>query len=422
MPRYVRIALGLVAAVAAYVAWVFFQPDEALAPTLGDNAVSAGTRRPSEATIGLIGLEAPAGTDFMAHGRAAFAEAVRVGGYPMDFAKQLRQEKPRLHATWPENMECWLYSPGGETPEQISQNCATPAQLQTVLDENAELLQRYRVIQKLPTAADGESFGGRTTISLGKLVVADIANELRLGQTERAYRKWADNHLHQSRMVGYEGNWVMMAINMVSEGLSFIGLELLLAKAPQVMQTHREELLELLKPRDDVWKNIAGTMRAEVRAFDQIRAELPIQRFVRMNRLKNRFGAFSNDLIDALAANMADLPTAIATVKARHDVWRAGDVFDPITGSAWRLLMSGQIKTGELIRAKFAKEAQRRLYAIKVMRATANVADANIETNMKAMPREFHNPTDGTPAQWDAGKRMLYFNIHGGGRVEVTIP
>ena len=73
MPRYVRIALGLVAAVAAYVAWVFFQPDEALAPTLGDNAVSAGTRRPSEATIGLIGLEAPAGTDFMAHGRAAFA-------------------------------------------------------------------------------------------------------------------------------------------------------------------------------------------------------------------------------------------------------------------------------------------------------------------------------------------------------------
>ena len=422
MPRYVRITLGLVAAVAAYVAWVFFQPDEALSPTLGDNAISAGTRRPSEATIGLIGLEAPAGTDFLAHGRTAFAEAARVGGYAMDFAEQLRQGKPRLQATWPENMECWLYLPDDETPEQIRQNCATPAQLQTVLDENAELLQRYRAIQKLPVAADGESFRGTTTIKLGKLVVANIANELRLGQTERAYRKWADNHLHQSRMAGYGGNWFMTAINMVNEGLSFSGLELLLAKAPEVMQTHREELRELLKPRDDVWKNIAGTMRAEVRIFDQIRAELPIQRFVRMNRLKNRFAAFSSDLIDAVAANMADLPATIATVKARHDAWRVGDVLDPITGFAWRLLMSGQVKTGELIRAKFAKEGQRRLYAIKVMRATANLSDASIEADLKAMPLEFHNPIDGTPAQWDAGRRMLYFNIRGGGRVEVAIP
>ena len=83
--------------------------------------------------------------------------------------------------------------------------------------------------------------------------------------------------------------------------------------------------------------------------------------------------------------------------------------------------MSGHVRRGELIDAIFRKEAQRRLYTIKIMRVTAKALDANIEADMKAAPREFRNTYDGSPAQWDASTRTLYFTAAGRGRVQIAM-
>ncbi len=419
MSRTKYIVLSVAAAIVAFVAWMFFQPDEA--PMWRDAVAFNDTRQASEATIGLLGLEAPAGTDFMEHGRLVFAEAVRTGGYPMDATGLLLEGKPRLEARYRESLECWLYLPGEEMPEEVSRNCASPVQLQAILDENAELLNRYRAIQKMQVAADGEAFRAQTVITLGKLMIADIANDLRLGETERAYRKWADNHRHQSQMAGYAGNWVMVAVNQVNEGLSFTSLDLLFAKAPRLIQSHREELLELVKPRDRIIEDIAATLRGEIRVFEQIRADVPEQHRVRINRLRNRFAAYSNDFVAAVATSPSNPAAPVAAVKARHIAPRMSDIFDPSTASAWELLMSGQLKQGELINMMYRKEAQRRLYTIKIMRATANASDGNFEADMEAAPRELRSPFDGSPAQWDADQRVLYFAVAGGGRVQITI-
>ncbi len=420
MSRTKRIILAVVVAAAGYVGWVFFQPDDALAPALR-GATHVGERQVSEATIGLIGLDAPAGSDFMKHGRLALAEAARTGGYVMEAATSIRAGKPRLEVTWQGDLDCWLFPPGEKIHEEFSKNCTSPAQLQTALVENAEMLERYRAIQKLPVTADGESFRGQTTIKLSKLIVADIANDLRQGQDERAYRKWADNQLHQAQMAGYGGSWTMTAINMVNEGLSFTGLDLLLAKAPDLMQSHRAELLKLVKPRGNVGKDIATIANGELRLFEQIRGELLLQRFVGINRLRNRIAVYSSEVVDAIATHPAAV-AAISTVNARHSAWRVSDIFDPITASAWQLLMSSQLKTGDLIGALFRKEAQRRLYTIKIMRAAAKAPNTDIEADMKSAPSELRSPFDGTPAQWDASTRTLFFNVVGGtGRVQEVL-
>ncbi len=187
------------------------------------------------------------------------------------------------------------------------------------------------------------------------------------------------------------------------------------------MQQHRAEMLELVKPRGDTLKLLEGIMHREIRVFEQIRSELPMHQFVRMNRLRNRFEAYSKDVMEAAAANPMTLPAAINDVNARHRDWRAGDLFDPITASAWRLLMSGQIKRGELIDAMFRKEAQRRLHTIRIMRVTEKAPDANIEADMKVAPRQLRNPFDGSPAQWDASARTLYFTTASRGRVQITM-
>jgi hypothetical protein len=423
MSRTSLLITSTVGIVLAYAAWVFFQPDDALAPDVPTIPVS---RSVSDVTIGLIGLEAPAGADFMAYGRKIYLEMQQADFSSHSATAKGKTGEQRLAATFPDNLECWLYRPRDEMSAEVKNNCATKAELQTVLNENAELISRYRQIQKLAFAADGESFRMQSQIYLNKLHVAEIALDLQNGNAELAYRKWADNHRHQTRMAGYQGDWVVTAVNLVNEGLSLLALDILMAHAPQLMQTHRDELQDLLKPRPNDWqRNLANILRSELRQYKQrpesAVAQHIVHEHVRENRLQNRYAAYIADYTNAVRKNPANTANALQEVHASHRAWRASDLLDPINAIAYRSLIEGQYKTGALIQSTANKEAVRRLWTIAVMQPNlltkADVAPASLITD-----KDLHSPFDGSVAKWDAAKRVLFFEGEANKHAKITVP
>jgi hypothetical protein len=404
--RAIFVNLGVLA---LYIAWAVLQPDEKLKPELATAFASPGPKV-SDATIGLTGLEAPMGVDFMQHGRLMLA-AMQAGEDWPTATKRLNNGKPVLEFKWRDNIDCHMFSKHEDVPQVVRDNCASVEQTEAFLRDNAELMRRYRLIQKMPVTADGVNFKAQAAINLGKMNMVDIVNDLRLGRTEQAYEKWRNNHIHQTRMVSYGGGWVMLAINLVNEGLSMGSLNLLLEQAPQLMETHHDELLALLKPRDLTYYNLGGVMLGENKFLEQQIAEKGLGRFIRVNRLRNRFDDYSHELVDVAAKQPATVVAATAEVRKRHLELRTTDIIDPINSITWRLAMNEYIKGGQLIESMLAKEAQRRLFTLKVMMAKSKIADADVDAFLKAAPIELRSPSNGAAFTWNAAKRSLGYDI-----------
>ena len=154
---------------------------------------------------------------------------------------------------------------------------------------------------------------------------------------------------------------------------------------------------------------------AENRLFELWRRDLPMQRFVRQNRIRNRFADYAIDVIATASQNWTTLPASISAVKERHLRARAMDVIDPITSITWRLLMQGQMKQGELIESMLRKEAQRRLFTIKIKitMATAKAGDTDVEALLKSASVELRSPFDGSAFKWMSAKRAVVGAIPG---------
>lgn len=396
------------AALALYTAWAFLRPDEELKPELVPAFANAAPRY-SDATIGLAGLEAPMGVDFMQHGRLLLAALEKSDDW-LGATRQINHGKEVLAFKWNDSVECWLFGKRDAMPGPVRETCATSDEVGANLRENDELMRRYRLVQKMPVTPDGANFKAQVAINLAKLNAIDIARDSREGRAEQAYAKWRDAHIHQARMAGYGGIWVMSAINLVNEGLGYGALGLMLENAPELMTTHREELLALLKPRDLGYYNLPAVMLSESRWTEREMNAKGVGRYIRVNRQRNRYDDYSQELNDLISRRAVD-KASVNELRQRSRALGVRDVVDPINAVAWQFATDVGGWRGELIESMQAKEAQRRLFTLKVLLMTAKTPDDAVGAFLKSAPAELRSPADGNAFGWDAKKRSLVYRV-----------
>jgi hypothetical protein len=400
-----------------YVLFLLVRPDEEL--LLAAKAFYAVRDRtiPDEqnAAIGLFGLYAPAGADVMAHGKRVQQISARSQAWNEAFQQS---EKPgSLDFKYTAEIECWLVANGGERVE--SKECASPERLATILRDNTHLA-RYKEIQKLPYADLG-AYKAQAVIGVNKLLHAEILLDVEQGRTEEAYQKWRDNFAFIGSLQAANGTWMMTAVGLIYEGFSYSALDGMLRGAPQLIEAHYDELSALLKPGSLARYNLPAIMRAEEKMAQLLPSSdmhwatslwLP---FHRPNYHTNRQFEFAQAFLRVADGNPANLPMRATSSLAELSRVDFGsiDYTNAINSVSSRLFIAGQVKASELLLNMHGKNAQQRLYTLRLQIAKEKIPDAEIASFLAASPVGLHNPFDGKPMQWDGAKRTLSFSIPG---------
>jgi hypothetical protein len=340
------------------------------------------------ATIGLFGLSAPPGVDFMQYGRT---EAKRI-------ASGLGVDPNGLQVAWPSRVGCWSWSDPDSSDK--TPDCASLEEAIATVRENATMLDRYREVQRLPAAPDSFWGAGSLFISMVKLSVTEMKIDSRRGHFEDAYRKWADHHAFLQRMCSVSESWLVTAVCLVNEGLSLYALEPLLWRAPQLIDVHAEEFLRLLESGSGSRYNLPGIMRsghAEVmRAYETS----DNKDFLSPNYITNRYYRYATRVME-----LAENPES-----AFDDFEESGvELHDPQFWPSARFLFPFIKVPRELIKSMHSKDRQMRLLATKVRIVKDKVGDDRIADYLAANAGKWHGPASNAPVLWDPARRVLYF-------------
>jgi hypothetical protein len=216
------------------------------------------------AAFAIAGLTAPSGTDFVAFGRSA--SDIWWSGISAGAARARIESNGKLDFVGTnDELNCW----DDVAPSNDVSKCATDARVLELVQQNAEMLSRYRKAFQL-SYPYSPTYNGTTEISLNKLIANEIRLDLRQGRGEAAYQKWRDNQAFLRRALASEGTWVSKAIDLVLESISLSTADYLIRTAPQVANAHYVEMKELLNANGLEGYNIDGVMRAEYLLLDPI--------------------------------------------------------------------------------------------------------------------------------------------------------
>lgn len=403
--------------VALYVMFLLVRPDEELLPAAkAFYAVRAATIPDEQnAAIGLFGIYAPAGADVMAHGKRVQQIYGPTGAWNQAFPQP--EKLGSLDFKSAPEIDCWTNAKGEKRIE--SRECASPERLATIIRDNIHLA-RYKEIQKLPYADLG-AYKAHAVIGVNKLLHAEIMLDFEQGRVEEAYRKWRDNYAFIGKLHAANGTWVMTAVGLINEGLSYSALDEMLRAAPQLIDAHYDELGDLLKPGSLARYNLPSIMRAEEKMAQLLPNSdvhwatsvwLP---FHRPNYHTNRQYEFAQAFLRVANGDPANLPASATNSLAEYSRidFSSIDYTNLVNSITSRVVIAGQLKTGELLLNMHSKIALQRLYTLRLQIAKAKIQDAEIASFLAAAPVGLHNPFDGKPMQWDGAKRTLSFSIPG---------
>ena len=399
-----RLGLSLLILLAGWIAFICLY-DEPLDPGFNEFYFSNQRSIPDDqnAVIGLLGLSAPAGADFLKHGRAVaqnWQELVRGGG-SIAFPGKLESTVRQLE------LDCWLY-PADRFKDS---HCASETRLAALLKENAELLARYRKVYRLPHFS-GVPITDPLLLDLNKLIVAEIQLDLRKRRTKQAYEKWRDNHRFLVRALAADATWIDKAIIRVSHALSLHVLDELLRTAPRIASEHHAELLELLRPLELSEHNLRGAVRAEYLLLDSLYGTPETLKFwVHPNFVRNRFYRFAQNYLEA-CGNPNRLNERIEALRQKHILeWNLDYLSDPLNALLARMLLDGQVSAGVLVEGMYLKMAYTRLLALKVRILKARIPDSQIAAFLQKVDANLRNPLTGEPMRWNSEKRVIYFDV-----------
>jgi hypothetical protein len=106
--RFLAAVLGfIVLSIGAIAAWEHWGPDDKLNVSIIGPFNVDELGNTDDVYVGLLGLEAPSGSDFMAFGRAV-REAMRMGEDIDSAVERLREGKELLAVQLSSNLNCWL--------------------------------------------------------------------------------------------------------------------------------------------------------------------------------------------------------------------------------------------------------------------------------------------------------------------------
>lgn len=402
----VRVAAGLFVLALLYVAWLWLQPDEKRNPEL-QAALEKRARAANDANSGaiaLLGMEAPLGVDFLDYGRKLLAVEL-AGGDTFAFAKELNGNAAPLALRMNERIHCWEFR-ANEIPDSLRANCASAEEARAYLQANAELLRRYRVALNMPTPSASLNFRGQFTINASKLNMLEVTLDAREGKVDEAYRKWREHYVYQRAMLGKGSNWILTAINLVNEGLSLATLENLAEAAPSVLMKYRADLKRLLKPEGLASYNLGEIPLGEIESMHRYIGTDGWARWVRKERLGNRMYEERDAFRRVSQSSAPALEIARLVPLNKKIEVEARDLVDPTTALYWHQTVRWN-KSAELLHSMLAKDAQRRLWTLRLDMLDRQIADPDIATFVAQTPEALRSPWDQSAPQWDARKRLL---------------
>src|SRR5258708_17665794 len=191
--------------------------------------------------VGILGLGAPRGTDFLEFG-AHVKELYDRRAPGAEIQRELHgTNELRLSATHDE-IRCWI------DPENYKQkDCLPFDKAPDVLKQNRELLERFKRIQKLPANANTRFFHS-ILLDLTNLSVAEMRLDMYAGNYEAAYAKWSDQFRFVRTYLRGRDTWIGKMIGLVVVGSTLPVLEDLVVKKPQLPRPHAAQFLEILRP------------------------------------------------------------------------------------------------------------------------------------------------------------------------------
>lgn len=363
----------------------------------------------ANAAIGVYGLSAPQGVDFMAHGRFVrdtFEEDI---GWD-EATKIIKAKGTLLLANNREELDCVAWP----TPDKPQAQCPTPERLTEMLKENAELLERYRRLYLLPQHQPSRfRYNSQLFLDLNKLIAESIALERLKGNSESAYVAWRDNYVFLSRMARAEDSWMGKAILLAAEGISLTSAELLLHATPSLLATHGDELRQLLQPVGLSRWNLEGVMRAEYRRIDPVISGDDTQIWVHSNFIRNRHFRAANAFLNASTAHPSELERKFETVLQAHSnpiAWTWDYLRNPMnTFFVRRFSLESQLEAEPVVRSMIQKDGRMRLLSLRLLLAKNSIADGDVEHFLSKQPSELRDPFTTEPMQWDREKRVIYF-------------
>ena len=405
--HYGLIALALIA---SWLAFAFFH-DEKLDD--GFNEFYFGARSAitddENVSIGLSGLSAPSGADFMEHGR--FASGIWRSGVSSNEARARINAQGKLDFVGRrEELQCW----DEPIAKHKANNCASEDRVVSLLQANAELLSRYRQLYGLPHSS-GTAYNLNLAIELNRLIAAEIRLDLHKGRTDSAYLKWRENHMFLRRMIGEDGTWVDKAIGLVLEQISLSTAEFLIQASSKAMNTNYQEMRELLSPGGLARYNLAGVMRAEYLLYDLLYANpASLKTWVHPGFIRNRFFRAAQDFLKAAQGSPSDAAKAVEAMWNTHTSgWRWDYLRDPLNTVWIRVLLGGQMKTGRMLEQMHVHDGQMRLLTLRLDILHLGIQDSRIEAFLEGAEKGLRNPFTGDPMKWDLAKRAIYFQSSG---------
>ena len=394
--------------------------DQAPDPAREAFAASVGAQVPDERNIavGILGLTAPANSDFMEYGKSVKASID--SGLPWSKVREMQTGPKALQLTVDhDQLSCWL-----EPDLPLFKSCRPFSEAPGVIEQNGELLRRFRALYALDRLAAPRYYYGTAYLDAAKLSVADMQLDLRRHAFAQAYAKWRDQLAFTRRTLQGEDGWVGKYVGFVATGILLPFLDDLVIADPETAKQHQAELVALLRPGGAGDINPEGISRAEyaglayfldhpetARWSDRPVIDWMIHRLSQKNRVLNRYTAFLKEYGKAIMQPWGRVDEEATRLRTKYaynvDGWDL--TIDPIGTVFLSLHIYGELKTFAGLRYAYVVESKLRLASLMVQIAANDVRDADIPAYLKSADRSLWDVFSNSPMRWDAKNRRIYF-------------
>ncbi len=397
--------------------------DEAPDPQRDAFLISSEDRVPDErnAAVGILGLTAPAGTDFVQHGsRVKALYDVRA---PWNQIQDMMRGPSALRLTVnSDQVTCWL------DPDHPAfagyKDCLPFEQAPKVLQENKEALDRYKSLYRMGRYSNLDTSHNQAVFVLLRLSAAEIHLALRQREYEAAYRAWRDQLSFVKRNLRGPDTWVGKAVGLVAFGMTFELIENLVHANPEIAKRHRGELLLLFQPEGIEAFNPDGIVRAEYAILRKALQHPPTQTADWLldrlhwlafyvgehNRILNRYYAFARDYANALRLPWNQVELEAIRLREKHVLSSEWDfVIDPFGSLFLAHYLNGQLKAREMLRQMHIIDGKLRLATLLIRIMSEGVRHDDIPAFLQSAGAGFYDPFSGNPMQWNGKERRIYF-------------
>lgn len=291
--------------------------------------------------------------------------------------------------------------------------CADAAQVKTLIASNDELLQRYTHLNTLKHWQGNLEFSGQLVLNLNRLLAAQIKLDVDESRPELAYQKWRENFLFINRAIRQESTMIDRAIFLVTESLNLNALEYCLFKSPEIASAHADELNALLISIGLERYNLEAMARGDYKFINQtFMVKFEHEKNFHVEYIRNRLYRYQVDFLKYARYQPLSYDEGSAELAKKYSTKLnlfEYDWLNPVHSILSRLLTGAYTRGFEILKSMHLHNANIKLLNISVKIRQQKIAVADMPAFLSHMGAAFNNPITGDPIQWNAAKKILFW-------------